>query len=104
MCIGIPMKVIEAGEFTALCDGRNGRQEVNTLLTGELKPGDWILNFLGSAREVISEEDALKIDQALDAVEAIMRGDESVDIDRHFADLTRPDRLPGSFDDGDSQP
>lgn len=96
MCIGIPLQIIEQREYTALCRGRNGEQEVNTLIIGPQPPGTWVLNFLGSAREVITEEDAQKILKGLDAVEAVMRGEE-VDLDTYFPDLTKPGREPGTF-------
>ena len=94
VCIGIPMQIVEQREFTALCRGRAGEREVNTLLTGPQAPGTWVLNFLGTAREVISAEDARRIDDALAAVEAIARG-ELVDVDAHFPDLADPARRPG---------
>ena len=86
MCIGIPMQIIKQNEYSALCRGRHGEKEINTLLIGPQKEGVWILNFLGSAREVITEEAAKKIEHALSAVEAIMRGEE-IDVDAHFPDL-----------------
>ncbi len=88
MCIGIPMQVVEAGEFVARCEGRGQSAQVNMLLVGPQAPGTWILNFLGAAREVLTDEDARKINDALDALEAVMNGDPDVDIDAHFADLT----------------
>jgi hydrogenase expression/formation protein HypC len=91
------MQIIEQREFTALCRGRSGEQEVNTLLIGPQAEGTWILNHLGSAREVITQTDAKRIDDALMAVEAIMRGDTDIDIDAHFADLADPNRKPGSL-------
>jgi len=87
MCIGVPVKVIEDRDFTALCTGRNGEEEVNMMLTGPQPEGTWVLNFLGSAREVLSEEDAMKINSALDALAAVMSGDGDVDIDAYFPDL-----------------
>ncbi len=94
MCIGIPMQVVEAGEYVARCEGRGQSADVNMLLVGPQEPGTWILNFLGSAREVLSADDARKINDALDALEAVMNGDASVDIDAHFADLAARERVP----------
>jgi hydrogenase expression/formation protein HypC len=87
MCIGIPMQIIEQREFSALCRGRTGVQEINTLMTGPQPEGTWVLNFLGSARDVISAEDARRINDALDAMEALMRGEKAIDVDRYFPDL-----------------
>lgn len=84
MCIGVPMQVVRAGELTALCRGRNGEEEVNMLLIGEQPEGAWVLNFLGWAREVLSEQQAREIDLALDGLQEIMDGAESIDVDKHF--------------------
>lgn len=92
MCIGVPVKVLEDRDFMALCTGRNGEEEVNMMLTGPQPPGTWVLNFLGSAREILTEEDAVKINNALDALAAVMSGDPNVDVDAYFPDLT--DRVP----------
>ena len=82
-----------------LCRGRSGEIEVNTLLIGPQPAGTWVLNFLGAAREVISAEDAKRIQDALAAVEAIARG-EAVDVDAHFPDLADPRRPPGGLAGG----
>lgn len=92
MCIGIPMQVVESHGFVARCAGRGETADLNMLLVGPQEPGTWVLGFLGSAREVLSEDDARKINDALDALEAVMNGDEEVDIDAHFADLTGRER------------
>lgn len=88
MCIGVPVQVIEPQGFYALCRGRNGEELVNMMLIGPQPEGTWVLNFLGSAREVLSEEDARNADSALDALAAVMSGDESIDIDSYFPGLT----------------
>ncbi len=87
MCIGIPVQIIEAGEFMAQAKGRNGIQAVNMMLIGSQPVGTWVLNFLGSAREVISEQDAININKALDGLEAIMQGEQDVDVDHYFPGL-----------------
>lgn len=97
MCIGIPMQVIEQHDLMALCRGRGREEMVNTMLIGPQEPGAWILNFIGSAREVLTVEEARQTNNALDALEQIMSGDDEVDIDTYFADLTDPNRTPGSF-------
>jgi hydrogenase expression/formation protein HypC len=97
MCIGIPMQVIEQRDLMALCRGRGREEMVNTMLIGPQEPGTWILNFIGSAREVLTEDEAKQTNNALDAMEQIMSGNDEVDIDTYFADLTDPNRAPGSF-------
>ena len=97
MCIGIQMEIIVQREFTALCRGRDGEKVVETLLIGPQPAGTWILNFLGSAREVLTPEEANRIADALDLVDALMKGKDDVDIDAPFADLLDPARPPGGF-------
>ncbi len=87
MCIGVPVQVIESGDLMALCRGRNGEEQVNMMLIGTQPEGSWVLNFLGSAREVLSEQDALNINKALDGLQAIMAGETEVDIDSYFPGL-----------------
>ncbi len=87
MCVGIPALVLEAGDFVARCRTRNGEERINMMLTGPQPEGTWLLTFLGSAREVISEEDALHIDKALDGLSAIMSGDEAIDVNHYFPGL-----------------
>lgn len=99
MCIGIPMQIVEQRAYSALCRGRSGETEVNTLLIGPQAAGTWVLNFLGTAREVISAEDAKRIQDALAAVEAIARG-EAIEVDAYFPDLADPRRPPGGSKGG----
>ncbi|VAX06034.1 hypothetical protein MNBD_GAMMA25-2574 [hydrothermal vent metagenome] len=87
MCIGVPVQIIEAGEFMARCRGRNGEEQVNMMLIGSQPLGTWILSFLGSAREVISAEDAVNIDKALDGLTAIMQGETDINMDEYFPGL-----------------
>ncbi len=87
MCIGVPVQIIKSGDLMALCRGRNGEEHVNMMLIGAQPEGSWVLNFLGSARDVLSERDAINIDKALDGLQAIMTGDADVDIDSYFPGL-----------------
>ncbi len=87
MCIGVPVQIIETGEFMALCRGRNGEEQINMMLIGPQPEGTWVLNFLGSAREVLSEEYAEKINKALDGLTAIMQGEIDIDVDSYFPGL-----------------
>ncbi|MBJ6611669.1 MAG: HypC/HybG/HupF family hydrogenase formation chaperone [Candidatus Thiothrix moscowensis] len=86
MCIGIPVQVIEDRDLVALCRGRNGDEIVNMMLTGSQPVGTWVLNFLGSAREVISEQDAALINSALDGLLAAVNGE--TDLDRYFPNVS----------------
>jgi hydrogenase expression/formation protein HypC len=87
MCVGIPAQILETGEFVARCRTRNGEERINMMLTGPQPAGTWLLTFLGSAREVISEQDALRIDQALDGLGAIMGGATEIDLEHYFPGL-----------------
>ena len=89
MCLGIPMQIVEA-------DGIVGRGGDGTLidlsLTGPVAPGTWVLTFLGAAREVLEEDEAMKITAALDGLRALMAGG---DLGAAFADLeARTPELP----------
>lgn len=80
------MQIIEPNEFTAKCRGRNGKIEtVNMMLIGRQEKGTWIVNFLGSAREILSEDEAKKINLAFDALEKIAENNaENIDIESYF--------------------
>ena len=89
MCIGVPVQIVKSGDFMALCRGRNGEEQVNMMLIGDQPEGTWVLNFLGSAREVLTENDAQNIDKALDGLSAIMAGESNIDIDAYFPDIDK---------------
>ena len=87
MCIGLPVQVIEDRGFMALCRGRNGEEEVNMMLIGPQPVGTWIVNFLGSGREVLTEEEAELINQAFDGLSAVMNGESDEKVDSFFPGL-----------------
>jgi hydrogenase expression/formation protein HypC len=74
MCIGLPMRVIESGEFYALCERRGETHRIDTRLIGPQPAGTWLLVFLDAAREVLSPERAAEIDDALQILEIAMAG------------------------------
>ena len=93
MCLGIPMRVGEVEGVFAWCEGRNGRCRINIMLLGEVVPGQWLLTFLDSAREMIDAERAAMVNAALDALEVVAGGGN--DFDACFADLIdREPQLP----------
>ena len=92
MCLGIPVQVIECGEFFARCAGRNGEVRIDLSLVGQQVPGSWLLSFLNAAREVIDAERAAAINAALDALDAAQAG--ATDFSAFFADLDREPQLP----------
>ena len=94
MCLGIPMQVIEVHETYAMCEGRNGRQVINTMLVEKVEAGQWLMTFLDAGREVIDAERAALVNAALDGLQAVSEGGE-VDLDVFFADLVnREPALP----------
>lgn len=93
MCIGIPMQIIEPRGESALCV-HNGRESlIDMILVGPRPAGTWLLVFLDSAREVLSDQRARQIADALEAVHLAMQGESR--IDHLFADLVdREPQLP----------
>lgn len=93
MCIGIPMQVLQAGEYSAQCQGPQGLRTIDMRLVGPQAPGSWVLVFLDAAREVIDAERAQQIQDALLALGQALDGD--ADLDRWFPDLVnREPQLP----------
>ena len=104
MCLALPMQVLAMEGSFAICESRNGRERIDTMLTGPLEPGQWVLCFLGAAREVIDAERAAQVESALSGLESILAGanagadQASIDalIHTHFADLVdREPQRPG---------
>ena len=92
MCIGRPLCIVEMREFSALCASPDGAQaSIDMSLLGPQPAGTWVLVFLGHARGVLDPEEARRIQDALAALDGVMRG-EAPDIDHLFADLV--DREP----------
>ena len=97
MCLALPMQVVRMEGTTAVCESRNGIERVDTMLTGALEPGQWILGFLGAAREIIDAARAAEVGNAIDGLQAILNAPGNVDdlINSHFADLVgREPQLP----------
>ncbi|MBT3045769.1 MAG: HypC/HybG/HupF family hydrogenase formation chaperone [gamma proteobacterium symbiont of Ctena orbiculata] len=93
MCIGVPMRVLSTQPGYALCEGMGETRLVDILLVGEQPIGSWLLVFLDTAREVLSEEGAREITQALQALDLAIGGER--DIDHLFSDLVnREPQLP----------
>jgi hydrogenase expression/formation protein HypC len=68
--------------------------KIDALLTGPLLPGQWVLTFLGAARERVDAAEAKRIGDAVTALETLLAGG-SVDLDACFADLIdREPQLP----------
>ncbi|WP_299179406.1 HypC/HybG/HupF family hydrogenase formation chaperone [uncultured Neptuniibacter sp.] len=94
MCLGIPMQIESSDAQTAICRHGEVQERVDISLLGVQPPGTWVLVFLGAAREILSEERACQIQNALQAVAAVMQG-ETADVDSLFSDLLeREPQLP----------
>ena len=87
MCLGVPVRVVESGDGTALCRGPNGDEQIQMLLVGDQPVGTWVLSHLGWAREVISADDAANFIRALEGMRALMDGAEEIDVAHHFPGL-----------------
>jgi hydrogenase expression/formation protein HypC len=91
------MRVVETHSHFAVCETGSRQKRVNTLFVGEVEAGQWLLVFLDSAREILTEEQALQLNNALLAVDQAING--NLDVDHLFADLIERDRLPPHLQD-----
>lgn len=92
MCLGIPLQLtaVDGIRGEVIEDGRPALVDLS--LTPEARPGDWVLCFLGAAREVLDPDEAAKIADALGGLRALMAGG---DLGDAFADLdARAPQLP----------
>lgn len=98
MCIGLPMQIIRQSGEMAICHHRGQEKLIDMMLVGEQPIGAWVLVFLDTAREVLSEQRARQIADALEAMSLVMQGNEPVtqsQMDYFFADLVgREPSLP----------
>jgi hydrogenase expression/formation protein HypC len=87
------MQIIESHGESALCVYRGQQSLIDMMLVDEQPVGTWLLVFLDAAREVLTEQKALQIADALEAMRLAMQGDNQ--IDHLFADLVgREPELP----------
>lgn len=92
MCIGIPMQLTAVDGIVGHATDRGQPQLLDLSLLPGVRAGDWVLGFLGTAREVLAEPEALLILKALDGLSDIMAGGDGGDA---FADLdARTPQLP----------
>lgn len=92
MCVGAPVRVIDARGATALCEGAHGYETIDLSLVGVVQHGDWLLTHVGVAIRCI---DALEARQIADALEAVRRATAGAPFDHLLADLiNREPQLP----------
>ena len=92
MCIGIPMRIVEAGATSAIAERGGVRARLDTMLIDAPAAGDFVLAFQGRAVRVLPADEAARIDDALLAMERVLQGDGAVA--PLFADLDREPELP----------
>ena len=105
MCVGIPMRILAVDGIAATATDGRDVSRIDLSLVGTIAPGAWVLTFLGTAREVIDEDQAARIGAALDGLRSIMAGGDAGDA---FADLDArepalPPHLQAALDAGHSQ-
>jgi len=92
MCVGVPMKLLSMEGIVGKASDGERVHTIDLSLTQDALPDQWVLTFLGTAREVISEDEARKIAAALEGLRAVMSGETLGDA---FADLEeRGPQLP----------
>ena len=87
MCIGIPMRIVRAiaGGSCSDCEGRGRTERLDTMRIGEQPPGTWVLASRGVALSVLTADEAVRTNAALNALESALAG--GTDFDAYFADL-----------------
>lgn len=92
MCVGIPLQLTSVQGIAGQALDGDRVETVDLSLTPDARPGDWVLNFLGTAHVILAEDEALKIRAALNGLASLMQGGALGDA---FADLeTRTPELP----------
>lgn len=56
MCVGVPAKVIERSEFTALVDVMGSTTNVGIIFVPEVEVGDFVIVHAGQAMSIVEEE------------------------------------------------
>lgn len=91
MCVGEPLRLLAIDGIAGTASDGDRLQLIDLSLTPDARSGDWVLAFLGAAHRVIDATEARQIAAALQALRAIMAGEEAGD---GFADLDRAPQLP----------
>lgn len=61
MCLGVPAKVIETRDITAIVDFGGVRREVSILLEPDVKVGDYVIVHAGAIISKINRDEALEM-------------------------------------------
>lgn len=105
MCVGRPMQIARIDGIAAEASDGHTAALIDLSLTPDARPGDWVLTFLGAAREVLDPDEAGRIRAALTGLEAVMAGGKPGDA---FADLDArspalPPHLQAALDAGERE-
>lgn len=60
MCLGVPMKILEARGIEAVAEMGNTRRRIRLDLVEDAKPGDYVIVHVGFAIERLDEKEALE--------------------------------------------
>jgi len=55
MCVGVPAKVIEKMEYSAIVDVMGSRLTVGTIFVPEVELGDYVIVHAGQAMSIVDE-------------------------------------------------
>lgn len=92
MCLGVPMRILEGDELSALCAREGETRRVSMMLIGAQPAGTYVLVHIDTAIRTLDALEARQIDDALKGLEAAMRGE---NFNSLFADLIdREPQLP----------
>jgi hydrogenase expression/formation protein HypC len=92
MCLGVPMRIVEGDEVSALCQRGEETRRISMMLIGRQEPGAQVLIHIDTAIRVLGADEARLIEDALHGLDAAMRGE---DFESRFADLIdREPQLP----------
>ena len=58
MCLGVPAKILETGDGTAVVEVGGVRREISMILIDDVSVGEWVIVHAGFAIEKLSEEEA----------------------------------------------
>lgn len=58
MCLGVPAKILETGDGSALVELGGVRREISVMLIDDVSVGEWVIVHAGFAIEKLSEEEA----------------------------------------------
>jgi hydrogenase expression/formation protein HypC len=56
MCVGVPAKVVEKHEYTAIVDVMGSQTTVGIIFIPEVEVGDYVIVHAGQAMSIVDEE------------------------------------------------